>query len=122
MFKIVHALSEDGEHPFSFLFHLPTGVENPLAVGCELCSATMPTAAGPAVQRWRSRYPGHPANDVVRTDIEMTGLTAQVERAPHIALLLPVSGKSAKPPMPTTRATKITISSWLFIFPTINFK
>ena len=58
-------------------------------------AATMPTAAGPAVQRWRSRYPGHPANDVVRTDIEMTGLTAQVERAPHIALLLPVSGRLA---------------------------
>ncbi|MGE0581812.1 MAG: penicillin-binding protein activator [Steroidobacteraceae bacterium] len=58
-------------------------------------AATMPTAAAPAIQRWRSRYPTHPANEVIRKDIEMAGATPQVQRAAHIALLLPVSGRLA---------------------------
>lgn len=55
-------------------------------------AATMPTAAAPAIQRWRNRYPAHPADDVVRSDIEMAG-TAPAERVSHVALLLPVSGR-----------------------------
>ncbi|HQZ80533.1 MAG TPA: penicillin-binding protein activator [Steroidobacteraceae bacterium] len=58
-------------------------------------AATMPTTAGPAIQRWRSRYPAHPANEVVRSDIEMAGATPQPEQASHIALMLPVSGRLA---------------------------
>jgi outer membrane PBP1 activator LpoA protein len=55
-------------------------------------AATMPTAAAPAIQRWRSRYPAHPADEVVRSDIEMAG-TAPALRVSHVALLLPVSGR-----------------------------
>lgn len=58
-------------------------------------AATMPTTIGPAIQQWRSRYPAHPANDVVRSDIEMAGATHGAVRRAHIALLLPVSGRHA---------------------------
>jgi len=54
---------------------------------------TMPTTIGPALARWRVRYPSHPANDVVRSDIEMIGAPQAVERVAHVALLLPVSGR-----------------------------
>lgn len=61
-------------------------------------AATMPTTIGPALQHWRGRYPSHPANEIIRSDIEMqgSGPTARpAERVSHIALLLPVSGRQA---------------------------
>ena len=56
---------------------------------------TMPTTIGPALSRWRARYPSHPANDVVRSDIEMIDAPQALERVSHVALLLPVSGRQA---------------------------
>lgn len=56
---------------------------------------TMPTTIGPALTRWRARYPSHPANDVVRSDIEMIDAPQALERVSHVALLLPVSGRQA---------------------------
>ncbi|HNR23049.1 MAG TPA: penicillin-binding protein activator [Steroidobacteraceae bacterium] len=58
-------------------------------------AATMPTTVGPALQHWRGRYPSHPANDVVRSDIEMIEAPQARDRASHVALLLPVSGRQA---------------------------
>ncbi len=58
-------------------------------------AATMPTTIAPAIQRWRSRYPGHPASDAVRSGIELAAAAPRGERAAHIALLLPVSGRQA---------------------------
>lgn len=63
----------------------------PIAAG----AATMPTTIAPAIQRWRSRYPGHPASEVVRTEIELAAVAPRGERAAHLALLLPVSGRQA---------------------------
>lgn len=58
-------------------------------------AATMPTTIAAAVRSWRSRYPGHPASDVVRSEIELAAAAPQAARAAHIALLLPVSGRQA---------------------------
>jgi len=58
-------------------------------------AATMPTTIGPALQRWRGRHPSHPANDVVRSDIEMIEAPQARDRVAHVALLLPVSGRQA---------------------------
>lgn len=61
-------------------------------------AATMPTTIGPALRHWRGRYPAHPANEIIHSDIEMQGASAStrpVERVAHLALLLPVSGRQA---------------------------
>lgn len=58
-------------------------------------AATQPSAVASAIQGWRSRYPAHPAYDVLRTDVELAGTQRPAERAAHIALLLPVSGRLA---------------------------
>jgi outer membrane PBP1 activator LpoA protein len=57
-------------------------------------AARSPTTATPDVEAWRTRYPNHPANDAVRT--ELLGLRPEaVERVAHVALLLPLSGRQA---------------------------
>ncbi|MGB8327569.1 MAG: penicillin-binding protein activator [Steroidobacteraceae bacterium] len=58
--------------------------------------ARSPVAATPLVDAWRQRYPGHPANGPVRT--ELLGEPAPVGPAgtiAHVALLLPITGKQA---------------------------
>jgi outer membrane PBP1 activator LpoA protein len=56
--------------------------------------ARNPTGATADVEAWRTRYPNHPANDVVRT--ELLGLKQEPRQSiPHVALLLPLSGRTA---------------------------
>lgn len=78
----------------------PRAATDPVARGwLELASlaaaaAQNPTMAIPQIEAWRARYPGHPASDVVRT--ELLGLSDQPEQtAPHVALLLPLSGRAS---------------------------
>ena len=62
-------------------------------------SARSPTTATPDVEAWRTRYPNHPANDAVRS--ELLGLRPEaVERVAHVALLLPLSGPAGQLPRP----------------------
>ncbi|MEP7246688.1 MAG: penicillin-binding protein activator, partial [Gammaproteobacteria bacterium] len=57
-------------------------------------AARSPTTATADIEAWRTRYPNHPASDVVRT--ELLGLTQETRQAiPHVALLLPLSGRAA---------------------------
>ena len=72
-------------------------------------SARSPAAAMPDVAAWKRKYPSHPANDAVSS--ELLGVPQQevAEQAPiapaqgaeHVALLLPLSGRQ------TTAATTI---------------
>jgi uncharacterized protein len=56
--------------------------------------ARSPTAATPDVEAWRTRYPNHPATDVVNT--ELLGIQQQPRQStPHVALLLPLTGRAA---------------------------
>lgn len=56
--------------------------------------ARSPTTSTPDVEAWRTRYPNHPASDVVAS--ELLGIKQQPRDAiPHVALLLPLSGRSA---------------------------
>lgn len=63
-------------------------------------AARSPSASVADIDAWRSRYPNHPANDIVRSEL----LTQQGTQAPimaggtgggRIALLLPISGRTA---------------------------
>lgn len=55
--------------------------------------ARSPTTSIPDVEAWRTRYPNHPASDVVAS--ELLGLKpAAREVVSHIALLLPLSGRN----------------------------
>ena len=46
------------------------------------------------IQAWTNRYPSHPANEIVRT--ELLGQRIEPRQTlPHIALLLPLSGRTA---------------------------
>ena len=57
-------------------------------------AARSPLVAAPAVQAWRTRYPNHPADEVVAS--ELLGLhVAPAAPVPHVALLLPLSGRQA---------------------------
>ena len=57
-------------------------------------AARNPTSATPEIDAWRARNPNHPANAIVRT--ELLGQQVQpVEVAPHVALLLPITGRQA---------------------------
>jgi len=57
-------------------------------------AARNPNGAVADIDAWRARYPNHPASEVVRA--ELLGRQIQSVRAePHIALLLPVSGRQA---------------------------
>jgi outer membrane PBP1 activator LpoA protein len=55
--------------------------------------ARSPTTSIPDVEAWRTRYPNHPANEVVAT--ELLGIRQETrESTPHVALLLPLSGRT----------------------------
>ncbi len=56
--------------------------------------ARSPTTAIPDVEAWRTRYPGHPASDVVASELLGIELGPR-ESIPHVALLLPLSGRAA---------------------------
>jgi outer membrane PBP1 activator LpoA protein len=76
-----------------------TATDNVIRGWLELAPLAAAAARGPAtaqadIEAWRSRYPTHPANDVVRT--ELLGQRAgPVQTTPHVALLLPLSGRAA---------------------------
>jgi hypothetical protein len=56
--------------------------------------ARNPATAVPDVEAWRTRYPNHPASEVVAT--ELLGLKPETRApTPHVALLLPLSGRNA---------------------------
>ena len=55
--------------------------------------ARNPTAAVADIEAWRTRYPNHPAGEVVAS--ELLGLKPETrESTPHVALLLPLSGRN----------------------------
>jgi outer membrane PBP1 activator LpoA protein len=64
-------------------------------------AARSPNASIADVDAWRSRYPNHPASDIVRSEL----LSQQLQQQPaiigggaggaHIALLLPISGRNS---------------------------
>jgi outer membrane PBP1 activator LpoA protein len=55
--------------------------------------ARSPTTSLPDVEAWRTRYPNHPASDVVAS--ELLGLKPETRAAvSHVALLLPLSGRN----------------------------
>ncbi len=56
--------------------------------------ARNPNGATSAVEAWRAHYPGHPADEVVRT--ELLGLhVTPTAPIPHVALLLPIGGRQS---------------------------
>jgi outer membrane PBP1 activator LpoA protein len=58
--------------------------------------ARSPQSATPDVEAWRTRYPNHPASDVVAS--ELLGLRQEPRTGvavSHVALLLPLSGRTA---------------------------
>ena len=56
--------------------------------------ARNPVTATPEVEAWQARYPNHPAREVVRS--ELLGIRDVIgEQVPHVALLLPLSGRQA---------------------------
>lgn len=56
--------------------------------------ARSPASSITDVEAWRTRYPNHPASEVVAT--ELLGVKqGPVESIPHVALLLPLSGRAA---------------------------
>jgi uncharacterized protein len=52
-----------------------------------------PVSAGAALEAWQARYPGHPASGLVQSEFE--SMAAPVPTGPHVALLLPLSGRQA---------------------------
>ncbi len=52
-----------------------------------------PVAAAAAVEAWRASYPDHPATGLVQS--ELLGAQPALLAAPHIALLLPLTGREA---------------------------
>jgi outer membrane PBP1 activator LpoA protein len=57
-------------------------------------AARSPGAAAPDIEAWRTRYPNHPATEVVRTEL-LGAAAGPVEATAHVALLLPLSGRQA---------------------------
>jgi outer membrane PBP1 activator LpoA protein len=56
--------------------------------------ARSPTTSIPDVEAWRTRYPNHPAGEVVAS--ELLGIKQETHAStPHVALLLPLSGRAA---------------------------
>jgi uncharacterized protein len=64
-------------------------------------AARSPNASIADVDAWRSRYPNHPASDIVRSELlsqqiqQPTILTGGPNAAAHIALLLPITGRQS---------------------------
>jgi outer membrane PBP1 activator LpoA protein len=57
-------------------------------------AARAPSAATAQIQSWEGRYPGHPADEVVRSEL-LGQRPVPVVALPHVALLLPLSGRQA---------------------------
>ena len=58
-------------------------------------AARSPGAAEPDIEAWRSRYPDHPADEVVRRELLGQEPMRPGERVSHVALLLPLSGRAS---------------------------
>ena len=66
-------------------------------------AARSPNASVADVDAWRSRYPNHPANDIVRSELlsqqfhqqQPTIIGGGAAGGAHIALLLPISGRNS---------------------------
>jgi len=58
-------------------------------------AARDPQAAARAIETWRVRYPDHPAQAVVASELQGVPLTAAVPAQPDIALLLPLTGRQS---------------------------
>jgi len=63
-------------------------------------AARSPSAPLADIDAWRSRYPNHPANEVVRTELlghpmQQPNIVAGMPGGAHIALLLPITGRTA---------------------------
>src|SRR5262249_34912749 len=63
-------------------------------------AARSPNASIADIDAWRSRYPNHPANEIVRSEllgrpIQQPAIVAGGPGGGHIALLLPISGRQA---------------------------
>jgi len=78
----------------------PRAIQDNIVRGwLELAALAASVARSPAssitdVEAWRTRYPNHPASEVVAT--ELLGIKqGPVESIPHVALLLPLSGRTA---------------------------
>lgn len=77
---------------------VPPGANATLAGWLELSRAALtaarnPLAASDEVERWRQRYPTHPANSVLQQDV-LPDLGASVEYPGNIALVLPLTGRA----------------------------
>jgi outer membrane PBP1 activator LpoA protein len=65
-------------------------------------AARNPNAATADIDAWRSRYPNHPAYDIVRSELlgrptQQPTIVAGGPGGGHIALLLPISGRTSVP-------------------------
>jgi outer membrane PBP1 activator LpoA protein len=64
-------------------------------------AARSPNASIADIDAWRSRYPNHPANEIVRSELlarpaqQQAPLVAEGTGGTHIALLLPITGRNA---------------------------
>ncbi|MET0984641.1 MAG: penicillin-binding protein activator, partial [Steroidobacteraceae bacterium] len=77
---------------------VPPGANTTLAGWLELshaalASARNPLSAGDELERWRQRYPAHPANSVLQQDV-LPDLGASLEYPAQVALVLPMTGRA----------------------------
>jgi uncharacterized protein len=77
---------------------VPPGANSILAGWLELSRAALtaarnPFAAGDDVERWRQRYPTHPANTVLKQDV-LPDIGASLEYPAQVALVLPLTGRA----------------------------
>ena len=77
---------------------VPPGANTTLAGWLELsraalASARNPLSAGDELERWRQRYPAHPANSVLQQDV-LPDLGASLEYPAQVALVLPLTGRA----------------------------
>lgn len=78
-------------------FEVPTGASTTVAGWLELGNAALiaarnPFTAGDEIESWRRKYPQHPANSLLNEEVLPT-LGVGLEYPPHIALILPLSGR-----------------------------
>jgi outer membrane PBP1 activator LpoA protein len=57
-------------------------------------AASNPNNATQTIEAWRARYPGHPADEVVRSELLGVHVTPQAP-TPHVALLVPLGGRQS---------------------------
>jgi outer membrane PBP1 activator LpoA protein len=51
--------------------------------------------AASAIAVWRARNAGHPAQDLLRSEVSVPEVVASLPSAPHVALLVPLTGRNA---------------------------